>query len=193
MRYTRSTGSRSVATGRKLKEVGYVHPSHAPAPSGTGTFTHGGTHTVSPGIAALRSTEWPIVTGREHTDVTQGMAAFMALMNVGWRDANGTFNFVPLPCPSSSRSRFPYPGARFPYSRTFSPGYFAFRLSVVDTSDSFSKRIHGPLSDVVSLTTNEFPFDPDGLDPFGRAAAVLNTQPLNLNFWIGASSRLPSG
>jgi hypothetical protein len=193
LRYTRSTGARSLVTGQRHKNVGYVHPSNGPGASGNGSFTHGGSHAVSPAIAALRQTEWPILTGKEHTDVTRGMCGFMAMLFVSWRDASGAQNSIQLPCPTGSRSRFPLPGARFPYSRTFTPGYFAFRLSVVDPSDPRGKRIHGPVSEVVSLTTNEFPFDPDGLDPLGKAAATLNTQPLALNFWIGASSRLPSG
>jgi hypothetical protein len=193
LRYTRSAGKRSLVTGQRYKNVGYVHPSHGPLPSGTGSFTHGGAHSVPQTLSDLRSTEWPILTGKDHIDVTQGMASFMAMLSVAWRDSLGNLNFTQLPCPTSSRMRRPIPGSRFPYSATFTPGYFAFRLSVIDPSDPRQKRIHGPESQVVSLTTNEFPFDPDGLDPIGKAACTLNTQPVSLNFWIGASSRLPSG
>jgi hypothetical protein len=191
LRYTRSS-NRSPATNARRKQSGYVHPSNGPAPSGVGSFTHGGVHSVHPDIAALRQTEWPILTGKEHTDVTQGMVAFMALIGVNWRDAAGAYAIETLPCPTSSRMRRPNPGARFPYSATFSPAYFAFRLSIIDPSDPRGKRIHGPASEVVSLTTKGFPFSPDGLDPAGKAACVLaGVSPFNLNFAIGASSRLP--
>jgi hypothetical protein len=196
MRYTRLNGRENVASGNGFKSGGYVHPSHGPAASGDGSFTHGGAHGgVGPDVQAIRPTEWPILAGNDAIDVTQGMLGFMCIVDLTYRDNTGNYNVFSGLAPSTALSRRQgRPGRRFPYVRQFSPGYFEFRLSVIDPSDPRGKRIHGPVSSRVACTTNIFPFLPAGLDVDGNAQATIDAryEPRIINFWIGAASRLPA-
>ena len=183
--------------GNGTKSGGYVHPSHGPGASGNGSFTHGGMHGgADPALQAVRPTEWPIASGADTLDVTQGILGFMCIGDIAYRDSTGNLanTVVVYPanrCNSSKRLRVS--GKRFPYSSTMVPGYFAFRLSVLDLEDPRKKRVHGPLSQVVSCTSAKFPFDPAGLDSGGRAQAnpASGFDPKVVNFWLGAVSRLP--
>lgn len=198
LRFTRLNGRDSqspASAGNGTRSSAYVHPSHGPAASGNGSFTHGGAHGgVDPAIQALRPTEWPVLTGGDAIDVTQGIAGFMCLFPIEYRDSAGASVMIEALVPTSSLGRRARPGRRFPYQRIFSPGYFEFRLSVVDLSDPRGKRIHGPHSLRVSATNNIFPFLPAGLDAGGKAQATIDPRfdQKTANFWLGSTSRLPA-
>lgn len=200
MRYV-SKRTNANAWSRTMRNAGYVHPSHGPAPSGNGSHTHGGLQAgVAPATRGIRPTEWPVTNWGQVIDVTQGMTGHMNLRPIQFRVASAgveTTANVDLICPSglggSSR-----PGRRFPYGKFYRPGYYKFRWSVIDITDPRGQRITGPLSDTVSLTTEVFPFLPDvsWLDVLNgdyHATASLDPR-LNagrLRAWIGSVSRLP--
>lgn len=185
------------ASGNGTKTSGFVHPSHGPGASSNANFTHGGQHSgVAGTVQALRPTEWPIVNGNDAIDVSQGILGFMCLGQIGFRDSSGNLTNTAAVYPASRcnlAKRLRVSGRRFPYSSIMIPGYFAFRLSIIDPSDARGKRIHGPMSQQVSCTTTKFPFVPAGLDVGGRAQADLapGFDPKQINFWLGATSRLP--
>ena len=193
LRFTRKNTRENGAGGNGTKSSGYVHPSHGLTPGG-GSFTHGGHHGgVDPAIWAIRPTEWDISAGNVAIDVTQGMAGFMCILGVKYRDNTGTMQVQDMLVPSANNQRGKF-GRRFPYSRKFTPGYFEFRVSIIDPTDARGKRIHGPHSTRVSATNNIFPFLPAGLDVAGQAQATLDPRfdARVINFWLGASSRLPA-
>lgn len=194
LRYTRLRSREYASAGNGTKSGGYVHPSHGPAASGNGSFTHGGAHGgVDPAVQAIRPTEWPILNGDDWVDVTQGVLGFLCIGPVPYRDNTGSNQLVDAVYPAE-RVRTYYMGRRFPYAGMFAPGYFAFRLSIIDRSDPRGKRIHGPVSSVVSATNHKFPFTPAGVDIAGRAQAdiAVGFDPRYVNFWIGSTSRLPT-
>ena len=193
VRYVRRQRRENAGGGNGGKGAAYVHPAHGPAPYG-GSFTHGGSHGgVDPAIQAIRPTEWPILAGDDTFDVTQGILGFMCLYGVQYRDSLGNnANSVKAIVPSHALSRG-RGGAysRFPYQKTLSGAYFAFRLSIIDTSDARGKRVWGPTGEVLQCGNTAFPFDPDGVGPSGRAAAVPagGYDEVLVNFW--SASRLP--
>lgn len=194
LRYVRLHSRENASAGNGTKTGGYVHPSHGPAASGDGSFTHGGAHGgVSAEVQAIRPTEWPILSGADAVDVTQGMMGFMCFGPVNFRDNTGNIQALDLVYPAE-RVRTQRLGRRFPYAGAFAPGYFAFRLSIIDLEDARGKRIHGPVSQIVSATNHKFPFVPAGLDASGRAQAdvAAGFDPKFVNFWIGSTSRLPT-
>lgn len=173
LRYTRLNSRENASGGNGTKSSGYVHPSHGPAASGSGSFTHGGAHGgVAATIQAIRPTEWPFIGGQA-VDVTQGIFGFFAYVPLDYRDAVNGPQGIKLLCPTAALTRKAKPGRRFPYSRMFSPGYFAFRVSVIDPTDKRGKRIHGPVSQVVQASNAQFPFVPAGLDANGMAQANI--------------------
>lgn len=178
LRFVRRKSSDNASSGNGAKSSAYVHPSHGPAASGNGSFTHGGLHGgTGAGLAALRETEWPLLTGTDFVDVTQGMWAFMSWADdLVYRDATGNVvQFRGVYPAELAAQRHRVAGRRFPYSNAYSPGYFAFRLSVRDPSDPRSKRIHGPVSQTVRLVNDKFPFLPAGVEAgSNRALADLN-------------------
>lgn len=191
MRYV----SRRTATStfsRGMRNAGYVHPSHAPLPSGTGSHTHGGAHAgIGSSVAAIRPTEWPVTNYGQVIDATQGLTGFLQLHDVYFRDPTGVVAATPLPCPSG-RVAQQLPGRTFAYSRPFKPGYFRFRWSIIDPTDPRGQRISGPLSDTVSLTTNVYPFTPHlPIDGLATASVNPNCIPDELRVWLGSTSRLP--
>ncbi len=194
LRYVRLRSRESANSGNGTKTGGYVHPSHGPAASGNGSFTHGGLHGGTSGqVQAIRPTEWPILSGADNVDVTQGLLGFMCMGLVPFRDSAGVTQATDMVYPAE-RVRTQYLGRRFPYAGMFAPGYFAFRLSIIDLTDERGKRIHGPVSQVISATNHKFPFVPAGLDIAGRAQADIAAgfDPKLVNFWIGSTSRLPT-
>lgn len=178
LRFVRRKSSDTASSGNGSKSSAYVHPSHGPAASGDGSFTHGGSHGgSSPAITALRETEWPLLTSTSFVDVTQGMWAFMSWADdLVYRDATGNVQQFRGVYPAElAAQRYRIAGRRFPYSNAYSPGYFAFRLSVKDPSDPRGKRIHGPVSQTVRLVNDKFPFLPAGVEVgSNRALADLN-------------------
>jgi hypothetical protein len=192
LRFSKYNGARYAGSGRRGKESGPVHPANGLAPSGNGKLTGGGLHGgVSPTIQAIRQTEWPITSGNASIDVTRGMTAFMARMNVSWRDINDSIGFLLLPCPTSSRSRQTAPGKAYGYAKTYGLGEFHFRISVIDITDPRGNRTHGPLSEKVSLAMAQHPFNQAGLAPSGKVAVELAPTDGKMNFWIGDTTRLP--
>ncbi len=197
LRFTHLTSRESAASSNGAKTSAYVHPSHGPAASGTGSFTHGGAHGgADPVIQAIRPTEWLIASGDDAIDVTQGILGFMCHGAIGYRDATGNVQSVDAVYPSgrvNPQRRSRVTGRRYPYSSVYTPGYFAFRLSVVDRDDERGKRIHGPISTPVSVSNAKFPFNPAGLDIGGRAQADISPayDGRLVNFWLGSTSRLP--
>ena len=186
LRYTRLNSREIAASGNGVKSGGFVHPSHGPAPSGNGSFTHGGLHSVSAAVEAIRPTEWSILNGNDTFDVTQGILGFMTIYPSEYRDNTGNIASVDLLVPTHAISRG-RSGAfnRFPYSKILSGAYFAFRISVKDQSDTRGKRIWGPMSDIIHCGSNQFPFNPAGVDIGGRAQAVVHPMhdPRFVNFW----------
>jgi len=196
MRYRRKTANSGNAF-RSSAKAGFVHPSHGPAPSGGGKYTHGGDHGGlggAPATLALRLTEWPVTGPAIALDATQGVLGFMGIFDVRYRDNTGIENVVSALCPHGYSSANRMPGRRFPYARAFTPGYFEFRLSVIDPSDPRGKRIHGPSSTRVVCSNTYFPFIPAGLSALGKAQADIDPrhQPDRVNFWLGSPSRLPA-
>lgn len=197
LRFTRLESPERMASGNGTKTSAYVHPSHGPAASGNGSFTHGGTHEgTDPAIQAIRPTEWLVTSGADVIDVTQGILGFMCHGKIAYRDSLGNLQNVNALYPSSRANfskRVRVSGRRFPYSSTYTPGYFAFRLSIIDKDDERGKRIHGPMSTPISVSNSRFPFSPAGLDVGGRAQAdvVSGYDSTLVNFWLGSTSRLP--
>lgn len=193
VRYVRRQRRQNASGGNGGKSGGFVHPSHGPVVN-SGSFTHGGAHAgVGAAVQAIRPTEWPILTGADNIDVTQGILGFMCLVSVRYRDVSGNnANSVGALVPSHGLGKG-RGGAysRFPYEKQLSGAYFAFRLSIKDRSDVRGKRIWGPVSDYVYAGNSAFPFLPAGLDVNGSAAAVPNplSDKLAVNFWT--ASRLP--
>ena len=188
---TRSPASNG---GRGNKKAGYAHPSNAPEPSGNASFTHGGGHQdASADIIALRQTEWPIAQSQDRFDVTQGILSFMCYGTVLYRNAVGLSSLSAIYPATKSGAAAYTSGRRFPYSRAFQPGYFAFRLSILDLQDDRKKRVHGPLSDKISVSNSVFPFIPDGVNGQNQTVATLaaNFDPFSVNFWMAGASRLP--
>ena len=193
MRYTRLKTRENASSGNGNKSGGFVHPSHGPAASGDGSFTHGGLHGgVGATVQKIRPTEWPIFASDDSIDVTQGILGFMCLVSVQYRESTGNVSSLGALVPSHNLSRG-RGGAqsRFPYQKIMGGAYYAFRLSIKDKSDPRGKRIHGPLSQIIYCGNSVFPFLPDGLDPSGRAAAIPapNTDKRAVNFWF--DNRLP--
>jgi hypothetical protein len=118
---------------------------------------------------------------------------------IQYRDPTGVNNSLRLMVPAGSAGKNTTMGTRYPYEGRFRPGFFAFRWSIIDPSDSRGQRIWGPLSELVSLTTNVFPFRPDVAVPYPTnpsiMAATATVRPdFDLKasrFWIGSVSRLP--
>lgn len=197
LRFTRLESPERMASGNGTKTSAYVHPSHGPAASGDGSFTHGGVHAgTDPAIQAIRPTEWLVTSGIEAIDVTQGILGFMCHGAIAYRDPAGNSAFVDAVYPSGRTNlgkRNRVYGRRYPYTSVYTPGYFAFRLSVVDRDDPRGKRIHGPMSTPISVSNAKFPFIPAGIDIGGRAQADLNPSydSGQVNFWLGSTSRLP--
>lgn len=189
LRFTRLRARENASGGNGIKSSGFVHPSHGPAASGDGSFTHGGAHGGTAfAVQAIRPTEWPILSSNAALDVTQGILGFMCLVPVAFRNASGNFQNVNALVPSHGLSRGGGGGmTRFPYQKKLSGAYYAFRLSIKDTSDPRGKRLHGPLSEVIYCGNSIFPFVPTGVDAFGRATAraALAADPLAVNFWFG--------
>ena len=196
LRFTRLNSREGASAGNGTKTSAYVHPSNGPGASGDGSYTHGGVHGgTDPLIAALRVTEWPILNSDDWFDVSQAMLGFMCYGQVSYREPGGTYTTDKMVYPSwAYSSSVSLPGRRFPYSRLFTPGYYAFRLSVTDPNDARGKRIHGPNSVIVSCTNHVFPFTPSGLDPAGKATAKIAAgfDGTVVNFWLGSTSRLPA-
>lgn len=198
MRYV-STRSRQQGIGRNWTTNGYVHPSHGPAPSGNGSHTHGGIHSASAGLAAIRPTEWDVANWGQVIDVTQGMHGFMVMRRVAYRmPSTGLQNTGVIDAVVPSVNTSVSFGRRFPYGRNFRPGYFKFRWSIIDPTDDRGQRITGPLSDTVSLSAEIFPFLPADawLDPVNgdyHATATIDPryQPRVTRMWVGSVSRLP--
>ncbi len=178
LRFVRRKSSDRASSGNGAKTSAYVHPAHGPAASGNGSFTHGGAHGgTAPVLTAVRETEWPLLTDAKFVDVTQGMWSFMCWADdIAYRDSTG--NYAPFsgvyPAEMAAQRRR-LSGRRFPYSSAYSPGYFAFRISIKDPSDQRGKRIHGPVSQTVRLVNEKFPFNPAGLEAgSNRALADLS-------------------
>lgn len=196
MRYTRRHSRTTASAGSGTKLAGYAHPSNGPAPSGTGSHTHGGSHGGVP-IEPLRVTEWSVTNHGQVIDVTQGAAAFMVHMDVLYRDNTGNTPTVNvLTSATASNGSSTGMGKRYPYAGTYSPGYFKARWSVVDASDPRGQRVHGPLSETFTLTNDVFPFIPDmAFDNGGILLAAAKLDPRFQSrvgrFWIGSTSRLP--
>ena len=191
LRFTRLNSRENASGGNGTKTSGFVHPSHGPAASGNGSFTHGGAHGgVAAAIQAIRPTEWPIIGGQA-VDVTQGIFGMFSFIPVDYRDAVNGMQQIKLLCPTAAFSRRSRPGRRFPYSRTFTPGYFAFRLSIIDPTDPKGKRIHGPVSQIVQASNAQFPFQPAGLDVNGRSQATIMPGFLDLTANVTFSTRVP--
>lgn len=175
---------------RSIVGGGYVHPSHGPAASGNGHHTHGGVHTKTAAVMAIRPTEWAVMNWGQVIDVTQGMFGFMRGMFIQYRDptGNGATLWATTAAPQKAVI-----GTRFPYSSAFRPGYYRFRWSIIDPSDARGQRISGPLSDTVSVSTAVFPFSP--APPIGGGATATVVATFNhrlLNTWLGSVSRLPT-
>lgn len=192
LRYTRRQRRENASGGNGGKGGAYVHPAHGLTPGG-GSYTHGGQHGgVDPAIWAIRPTEWPILSGADNIDVTQGILGFMCLHPVYMRDNSGVTSTVDCLIPSHGLVKGRSTSfSRFPYQKSLSGAYFAFRLSIRDPSDARQKRIWGPTSEVVQVGNTAFPFLPDGVSPLGESAAVQNPlhDPKAVNFWT--VSRLP--
>lgn len=195
LRFTKSTSRENDSVGNGFKTSGYVHPSDAPA-GNSGSFTHGGRHGgVHPDTVALRITEWNITTSGQYVDVTQSVLAFMCYLVVPYRDNTGNVLTLQSVTAATCSNHYPAPGNRFPYSRRYGAGYFAFRLSIKDLGDARLKRMHGPVSERLICGSHYFPFEPAGVDFLGRAQATVSNQfstnDTNLNFWI--NQRVPGG
>lgn len=190
LRYVRRrTGHNSFS--RNFKNSGYVHPANGPAPSGNGSYTHGGGIGNFVNISAIRPTEWDVTQWGQVIDVTQGLYGFMQLMPVSYRDAALNDLLVTALAPSGSNINTSH-GKRFPYAGVYRPAYYRFRWSVLDVTDDRAQRITGALSDTVSLTNSVFPFIPDVTN------GAMSTAKLDTRFngklgqmWIGSVSRLP--
>lgn len=195
IRHTQLNSRENSASGNGAKTGGYVHPSHGPVASGNGSFTHGGSHGgVGPSVQAVRPTEWLINSGADAIDVTQGILGFMCYGPFVYRDNAGNISALKAVYPASrTNRRNRISGRRFPYSPVFRPGYFEFRLSIIDTNDARGKRITGPHSTRISCTNNQFPFLPAGVDASGAAQAdpLPSFDGQAVNFWLGSTSRLP--
>lgn len=196
MRYVRKRGAVSGRFGRSFQNNGYVHPSHGPGPSGNGSHTHGGLQTkVTALTQSLRPTEWAAGDWGTEIDVTQGMLGFLHFIPVTYRDAIFDEQVVEAPVPSGSSSNRRH-GKRFPYAGIFRPAYYKFRWSIIDPTDERGQRIHGPLSETVSVTSNKFPFLPEDMyNDGGIFKATCSINPgysvNDLRAWIGAVSRIP--
>lgn len=188
LRYRRKTGRQDMVGGNSNRSGGYVHPSHGPAPV-DGSFTHGGKHGgAEPAIQALRPTEWPIMSGADAINVTQGILGFMAFDTVYYRDsafsASGVKSIV---CSTKRSKRGGSPGKTFGYTN-YLGGYFAFRFSVKDPSDDRAKRIWGPMSVPVYCAGAVHPFVPNGATVGGQAIVAVNPIYADVpfaSFWIG--------
>jgi hypothetical protein len=193
VRYTRRHSRDNQSSGNGTKTAAYVHPAHGLGASGNGSFTHGGIHGgADAAVQAIRPTEWPIASIYDALDVTQGLLGFMCIGTGRYRDNTGNLSNVDLLYPSDmAQQRSRVGGRRFPYTQSFTPGYYAFRLSVRDLSDPRGKRIHGPLSQTIVATTQQFPFNPAGVDSGGRAQADVsgNYNPRVVNFYF--ATRIP--
>lgn len=199
LRYV-SVRSRSTRFSRAYLNGGYVHPSHGPGASGGGHHTHGGAHTSVPAaIQAIRPTEWAVANWGQVIDVTQGMHGLMHIEAINYRlpslgaMVTSTLDVL-VPSGATTRSF----GRRFPYDGTFRPGYFRFRWSIIDPTDSRGQRVTGPLSDTVSLTNEVFPFVPaeawfNPIDNDYNATATVDGRfkPDVSRMWVGSVSRLP--
>lgn len=174
----------------------WVHPSNGPAPSGDGTWTRGGAHLqTSPAVVALRRTEWP-VTNTSSVDVSQAMFSFLCQKQIPYRSVLSTgvpdatvLGFSP------KAGSVGWPGRRFAYSSAYTPGLFAFRLSVVDVDDPRGARVSGPLSEMVCVSNTVFPFRVDSVSSqlLGKQTASIapGYDPLLFRAWIGSTTRLP--
>jgi hypothetical protein len=186
----RSTVSQAFA--RSFKTSGYVHPAHGPAPSGNGSYTHGGGVSQFSNINAIRETEWTVTHYGQLIDVTQGMHGFMMYNTFAYRDNTGNIIDAAgvMPAGRGNNTRF---GKRMPYSGRFRPGYYTFRWSIIDPSDRKGQRIYGPESKTISLTTEVFPFLPEPTLPDGKTTASISPtyNDAMTQAWLGSVSRLP--
>lgn len=189
----RYVGTRTKSTSilsRNFRSSGYVHPVNGPAPSGNGHHTHGGIQPFV--IGAERQTEWSVTNWGQVIDVTKGAYAFMQFGVVPYRTAFNTLAFDAFAMSASGTNNNRGMGKRFPYWGKYKPGYFAFRWSIIDKSDERGQRITGPMSNVISLTNEIFPFNPANTDQ-GQATATIAPRynALRGQFFVGSVSRLP--
>ena len=170
LRYRRGSGKNS-------KTKGYVHPSNAINPSGDGRFDRGGVHNDSNNVPILvqAQTEFPVTSHMQVIDVSQACADWMVWEDLAFREAGNT------PTLNNSTTvnaiiprepgRFYSAGRRFGYTPRFYPGRFKFRYSVIDRSDDRGKRISGPLSENLILTSRVFPFI---VNPTSNLRGIIN-------------------
>lgn len=203
LRYTGKNGREGGRGGNGGKASDFAHPSHGPSGVGgtfaNGSFTHGGVHGgVDTSVRAIRPTEWAITGPHNSIDVTQGMLGFMCHMPVGYRDLASTPGItLPAIVPSYALSRGRGTYVRFPYEKMLSGGYFAFRISIRDLSDSRGKRVWGPYSEMIQCANTLFPFVPDGVDGSNATCALPHPRYISdpalasraVNFWT--VTRLP--
>lgn len=190
LRYVGKRAKAAIITSRNFRNSGYVHPVNGPAVSGNGSHTHGGSQPFA--IGAERRTEWPVTNWGQVVDVTSGAYAFMQYDLVPHRTAFQTVAFAVKGIMPSGSKNNRMMGKRFPYWGRYKPAYFAFRWSIIDKSDPRKQRITGPMSNIVSLTNEIFPFDPADTDQ-GQSTATVSPRfdGLRGQFFTGSVSRLP--
>lgn len=187
LRYQPRKKTDSGARNAGAKTAGYVHPSHGPL-IGSGSFTHGGEHSgASNDVQQLRETEWDILAGGGYADVTQGILGFMDYTEIRYRDTTSKIVTEKMVTAAARMFRNSNVGRVFPYSGRFGAGFFRFRLSIRDLADARLKRIHGPLSDVITCSNAVFPFRSEGVDGGGYPMASINPFFVSdaVQFWIG--------
>lgn len=170
----------------------YVHPSHGPLPASGNDRRGGAQGGVDAAVLAIRPTEWAVTARNQVIDVTQGMCGYLISGAVVYRQPSGVNTTVKLPFPASAFSKNTNPGTRFPYAGRFKPGYYAFQYSVI--TDSRGGRTAGPLSNVMTITTDVYPFVPGpAFGPLSLPTASLDPRAdgTKLRIWQGATSRLP--
>jgi hypothetical protein len=134
---------------------GYVHPSVG---SGDGSFTHGGLMNGGPGDGlsnSPRPTEWPVSYNQQRFQMDQ-LHGWFTLRNLIYRNAAGAQTAFIAPVPSFRKTRNGRRYGSVGYSTAYQPAYFAWRYSIIDPSDPRGKRITGPMSPVVAISTNRF-------------------------------------
>lgn len=160
------------------RHAGIVHPSHAPAPSGTGSHTHGGTHEgVAASIAALRETEWAVTANGDTFDVTQAIASFLLATRVFYRDTANTLQVLdPVTVPAQKSGNY-YPGTAKACGSRLRPAFFFFRLSIVDGSDPRQQRTYGAWTHPVAVAHKIHPIMVDDTASAANGAQCGSVHP----------------
>ena len=142
---------------RGSRESRWTHPTcEITQPLGS-KFRSGAHHNTLLGFE--RQSEWTI-TNEAQKIVFDNLQKFFIIRPVTYRLGVGNYGTLDVAMPSYKNSHYTSmsQNCKWHYASGYTPNYFAWRYSILDTTAEKYRRLTGPMSKMVSITHEDMPF-----------------------------------